>query len=829
MALTVEITGGGDIEQGAQSTLTAVVTDANGNTLSSGLQYAWSASRGSFVGATDAATVVYHADFTDPADVDITIACNVTQPANPTPTISGASLTALSELGITGILVNMFMTALGAVSDPSNNVIFNASTGTLDPGSDTQLSSTLNIFQLRWDNVGDDNDFILNSDVGGDLGAFWQGNTAQSVFLIFSDGTYHELPGSVLESSSARVARFNVADANIVSKLDGLQTTSDLVVGVGNTGSIGFSEDSGSDTETFTAAVPAPRSIAMVAMQNIVIDTDYCLTVAITGNPTTVEVTGDMEYFNYDWRPDDNEVKIAGHPEKLLNDKNWHIEATYSSGDPLERDITFNVVPAAPVFGTLPDLHLYKGVDINIEIPITNPPSEVIAETLLLGLGLEKIETGAKIDGVIPADANFTVTAGDIEIEAPHLGETVMSSFPYTIEAGAPAAIGQIKLTPKGNFAVAEFTDVQHAIEYEWGIDEGAGVDFISWNRFGPNRPGIDLENISVTLGHLSATVTFPHVAGAMRYEYLHAGNWHEFVAAPVNNMIQTIIPDLEDGETYTVYFRVSSPWMGTPVPVTIRGGRLAYVVHEGGANSVLFIFNTNVERDAVAVAEKRILLPTGNENPNGIAIDGSTAYCLDSVDRRIYVFSTDTDNGNRAVLIKSIVLPVTTGSVWSIAIYENVLYVYHPHAFNSVGYQIYTIDPNTGNGQTATVINRFSLRNIPVTTSTGNRIKLSVDRDHIYVLGSDNSRVHLYTYLRVPLDYGNVARVLFVRGPGSLARRSQAGLTVIGNTRYTVNHTTDKLYVDSKNTGNLADSEITNLFSLPAGCTEARGLDIPV
>ena len=63
MALTVKITGGAHIDQGDQVTLTATVTDANGNTPPGTLQYAWSASRGSFVGATNAATATYHAEF----------------------------------------------------------------------------------------------------------------------------------------------------------------------------------------------------------------------------------------------------------------------------------------------------------------------------------------------------------------------------------------------------------------------------------------------------------------------------------------------------------------------------------------------------------------------------------------------------------------------------------------------------------------------------------------------------------------------------------------------------------------------------------------------
>ena len=109
MTLIVNITGGENIDQGQQVTLRATVTDSDGNTPPGTLQYAWSASRGSFIGATDAATAVYHADFTDTGDVDVNITCDVTRPAESNPTVSAGSLTAMTALGITGQILNMFI------------------------------------------------------------------------------------------------------------------------------------------------------------------------------------------------------------------------------------------------------------------------------------------------------------------------------------------------------------------------------------------------------------------------------------------------------------------------------------------------------------------------------------------------------------------------------------------------------------------------------------------------------------------------------------------------------------------------------------------------
>ena len=66
-------------------------------------------SQGSFIGATDEATAVYSADFTDASNVDVTITCSVQRTADASPTISSASLTSMNELGITGQILNMLI------------------------------------------------------------------------------------------------------------------------------------------------------------------------------------------------------------------------------------------------------------------------------------------------------------------------------------------------------------------------------------------------------------------------------------------------------------------------------------------------------------------------------------------------------------------------------------------------------------------------------------------------------------------------------------------------------------------------------------------------
>lgn len=89
MALSVNISGNTSIDQGRQTTLTVTVDDADGSRITTRLTYAWMASRGSFVGSTTGASAVYHADFTDNNDVDITITCTVTRAADSNTVLCG--------------------------------------------------------------------------------------------------------------------------------------------------------------------------------------------------------------------------------------------------------------------------------------------------------------------------------------------------------------------------------------------------------------------------------------------------------------------------------------------------------------------------------------------------------------------------------------------------------------------------------------------------------------------------------------------------------------------------------------------------------------------
>ena len=173
------------------------------------------------------------------------------------------------------------------------------------------------------------------------------------------------------------------------------------------------------------------------------------------------------------------------------------------------------------------------------------------------------------------------------------------------------------------------FPDVTHAFNYEWTFED---ADDAEWNLFDENRPLINPGAVEITPGDLNVTVKFPNIDLASGYEYMlesdsHTVPWTAFTGMLANSMITIIIPNLEDGETYTLRLRVASPWIGTPIELTVSGGRIAYSVHDDGANSYLYEFHTGVADGGTATRIKRILLPTGYEDPKGVAIHGDLAY----------------------------------------------------------------------------------------------------------------------------------------------------------------------------------------------------------
>ena len=268
MALQGTISGINQIDFGGQGVLTANFTDTETGQTPAGLQYAWTAADESFVGATNDASVTYHADFTGNTDQAVDITCEVTLPGNPNPTVAAPRLTAMDELGITGQLVNMLVTAELSGSD-----LFNRTDSTaIDAASDTNLSSNISINRLRWGSSS--HRLTLNRSGGGAFRVFWDAAArgAYSAYFIVSDGTVVELPGSWILTGSnigSGFMRWDVpsSETAVINAIDSIATGQLFLFGIADTGSIRLPDVAASADAT--VRYNAPPNVTITAPQKV--------------------------------------------------------------------------------------------------------------------------------------------------------------------------------------------------------------------------------------------------------------------------------------------------------------------------------------------------------------------------------------------------------------------------------------------------------------------------------------------------------------------------------------------------------------------------------
>ena len=284
MALQVTISGAADIGQNNQRTLTASVTDSEGGPIPAGLTYAWAVSAGSFVGATDGESVVYRGDIASQVNVAVTVTCTVTVPGNPNPTVASPSLTSLDELGITGAVVNMLITA-----EISGSSIYNG--GSLAPGSDVHIESNLVIGSIF--NISSGATItIYRKGSTGDLSSWWTNDRKSnySFYFIFSDGKVLEVPGDKLTTITAFLVQFRNSKRADRASFNGIKTGSQFLLAIADTASIGLPDQRESATTSFTVTVNEPPEVTITAPSRLNPDETGAISVA-TRDPEGMAVT----------------------------------------------------------------------------------------------------------------------------------------------------------------------------------------------------------------------------------------------------------------------------------------------------------------------------------------------------------------------------------------------------------------------------------------------------------------------------------------------------------------------------------------------------------
>lgn len=408
---------------------------------------------------------------------------------------------------------------------------------------------------------------------------------------------------------------------------------------------------------------PGTLSIENIDEQFITAGTKgYRLIVDIGGNPDRASVRGLTEGFYQHWDNSQKQLHIlAEEATRLINNVVWDIEAV-KGRETLDGQIKYNVVKAAPIFQQLPTIYLYRGVDLNFDVLITNIPDALIPESLLVSLKSELEDYGLNFKGHIPRTANYPVTRDTLRILVPdETGETsTMHDYAYVIQSGSPPQIQSPIFTPKGTYGELSFDDLNpnHALGFEWTLDDGPEAE-AEWNLIDPLRPVINPSTVEVTPGNLDVTIKFRHISNAQTYEYQlvsedREGLWQSFTGTLANGFITTIIPNLEEGVTYNLRLRVASPWIGTPVSIRVTGGRVFYTLQintRDRTQHYLYIFSNGFADNALATRIKRLLLPTSLSNPDegGLAVNSDgDVFILNLVDgagneKAVYVFNAST------------------------------------------------------------------------------------------------------------------------------------------------------------------------------------------
>ena len=575
-----------------------------------------------------------------------------------------------------------------------------------------------------------------------------------------------------------------------------------------------------------------PVIAAIASPLNFAIHTPINFTVNITG-ATQVEVESDWKGLSYDWKTT-GVLHLEGTPKELFEGQTFTIKATNASdGTHTTVTATYNVVPAAPII-TRPTqrIKFVKGKEHNVFIPIANLPVQFNAKGLIIGVNTRVEEAGGRITGEVPKDANFTVSSGSVDLSTENAGGVDSENdVPFDILATEPA-LGTVTATPAGEgVAMIDFTGLTDAFGYEWTIDPITAVQ-PEWH-FLPDTTvnSIHPADIEIVPGNLKVSLTFPQVTDALVYEYslsskTHNVGWTRFTGTVANSMITTIIPNLEDGVEYTLRVRVASPWIGTPVQVTVYGGRLAFCVHtdKGStkANDYLYVFHTGVADGGVAARIKRIRLPTGCTNPRGVAILGNVAYVSNSDSVYVFNHSTVTD-GNRATTTSRFLRNSSyQNHLERIAVYDDELYITNqPYANNA---RVHVYNRNSTNGQALTHIRNTNLSASDMSNTKA--VGISASKETLFVQSDYSSFDKILAFDRnstlssVPKDYD------FDPAAGNY---NPTGLCVIDGTFYSVNDSVENLfYVFKRDPDDLDESLLIKKFTLPSGLTAPIGLDIP-
>lgn len=272
MDLRVSISYEQDVEINERITLTATVThrDTGAVVTDPDLEYSWSLSDtvGELIAPTDEASVEYYANVTDSTSVDVT--CSVSLAGDSPPTaVASVTLSALSGLGVDGIVINILFTTALSGDDLYDNSIATP----FMAGSDAELAPDLSIGRIRY--LSTNRRLLINrtADSTGTMSSYWDVNNATKVvYILFDDGTIGEFEPAWYSNSGMGFVNFVIPDTtetqSLRDKLDAIVSGQTILIGVADTDTIDNEIDTGSETVRVNI-IDVPDQVTGVSVRGV--------------------------------------------------------------------------------------------------------------------------------------------------------------------------------------------------------------------------------------------------------------------------------------------------------------------------------------------------------------------------------------------------------------------------------------------------------------------------------------------------------------------------------------------------------------------------------
>ena len=492
-------------------------------------------------GSGDAYTVDLTAPASGTGDIVVSIAENVLTPNNnagsltipyralPTPTITfdeteighgeTATATIVWSEAVTGFAVGDLSVDVGSLSNFSGS----GTTYTVDvtaPTSGTSLTLTIAENAIDQRNASATASLTLEIVATLTMPTSAEPNATVTGTIVFTGS----VTGLTLDDLSTDLGTL----ANLQGS--GQNWTVDLQLPATGTATVSLSADSVNEGNTAASdSVQIIQRIVPVNHQFLLIDTFFNVSTTVNAPIGTtirkIRVSGLLQGFRaFHTLSQGNTVgtvNITGTPDSGVSGT-WILDVTYSDGETAQLEIAYTAIPKTPSLTPVSRVKIYRNIDANLIIPITNYGGGASVKGRLIGLDHSDIANaqGEPLGVVVTATPLDTITVADnesLEIRMTHPmpgSPDIVGNQPYEVADETPPAMGAV--------------------------------------------------STSATTGGI--TFTWQAVPGATSYAYKLSTdeNWVD-----VGNVTTHTIGDLASGTSFTYEWRVNSPWVGDAVSAT--------------------------------------------------------------------------------------------------------------------------------------------------------------------------------------------------------------------------------------------------------------------